>query len=312
MARRRAAKMLALCAALNAEEKLPYTEGMRLTGEGMKCFLSGAFTESLGLLQEAERVFSEECSGVAWELATARIFSLWNLLYLGRFNDLSRRAELAAEEGLDRGDLYQAVSIGSGHVPVCHLVADRPQTALEGMDAWLNRWTWRTYNVQLVVSVYVRVWIHLYRDDAGAAWDLINREWAAAGKNHYLALSGTRQWLRAARAQAALAMAVSASDPRPLLRTAEREAKLLERDSTRFAHALAGLVRAGCAAVRGEGAEAAALLEKAANDCEEAEMFVIAACARRRLGGSDAFMTEEGIVNPARFAAIFVNGFRDR
>jgi hypothetical protein len=84
---------------------------------------------------------------------------------------------------------------------------------------------------------------------------------------------------------------------------------LLERDSTRFAHALAGLVRAGCAAVRGESAQAGALLEKAANDCEAAEMFVIAACARRRLGSSDAFMMEEGIVNPARFAAIFVNGF---
>ena len=314
LARERAAKMIAVCAALNAEERNSYSHGMRLIGEGMNRFLIGGFAESLGLLQEAERTFSEECSGVAWELATTRIFSLWNLLYLGRFNELARRAELAAEEGADRGDLYQAVSIGSGHLPVCHLTADRSQAALEAMESWLNRWTWRTYNVQLVVAVYIRVWIHLYRGDAGAAWDLIEREWAAAGSNHYLSLSGTRQWLRSARAQAALAMAVTAADPRALLRTAEREAQLLEGDSTRFAHALAGLVRAGCAAVRGESALAAALLEKAANDCEKTEMFAIAACAQRRLGGAsmeraDVFMAAEGIVNPARFAAIFVNGF---
>jgi hypothetical protein len=311
-ARARAARMTVLCAELNAEEKVPFLEGMRSLAEGFTGFGGGRFGEGLRGLQHAERLFSEECVGVAWELATARIFSLWMLVYLGRLKELSRQAPLWMEEGEDRGDLYQAVSIGAGQLPVCHLVVDRPQKALDAIESALNRWTRYTYAVQFAIAVFIRVWIHLYRGDAEAAWRTLSGEWEAVRRNHYLNLSGTRAWLLSARAQAALAGH----------RTAYGEARELEKDTSPVSHALAGIIRAGCASLSGQNDEAMALLEKAIKDCADSQLSMIGASVRRRLGEltggakgralieeSEVAMKAEGIVNPARFAAIFVNGF---
>ena len=106
------------------------------------------------------------------------------------------------------------------------------------------------------------------------------------------------------------------------LRSAERDAGKLEGDGTLFARALARLIRAGCAATRGGAGNAIALLEKAVADLDLADMAMIAAAARHRLGEltggetgqalieqSELAMRAEGVVDPARMTAMFANGF---
>ena len=150
----------------------------------------------------------------------------------------------------------------------------------------------------------------------------MNREWPLLQKNHYLRVSGTRQWLYSARAQSALALACGMVNPAALIRSAERDARKLEGDDTLFARALAGLIRAGCAATRLDTGSAIALLEKAIVACDAAEMAMIAAAARHRLGEltggepgralmeqSELAMRAEGVVDPPRMTAMFANGF---
>jgi hypothetical protein len=259
---------------------------------------------------------------VAWELASVRIFSLWDLLYAGKYTELCQRAPIWSQEGTDRGDLFQAISIGAGQRPICELIAGRPDAAQHILDESLKRWTQRHYNMQLAIAVYIRTWIYLYRGDAAAAHELLDREWPGLKRNHYLRLSGTRQWLYSSRAQSALALARTATDPGALLRAAERDARKLAGDVTLFAHPLAGLIRAGCASVRGETRNAISLLEKAVTDFNSVDMAIMAAAARRRLGeltggeggqalieASEAAMRAEGVRDPARITAMFANGF---
>jgi len=48
--------------------------------------------DRLKSFQRAEQVFTQECTGVAWELATTRLFPLWNLLHMGHYSELRRLA----------------------------------------------------------------------------------------------------------------------------------------------------------------------------------------------------------------------------
>ena len=71
--------MTALCEALNTEEKLPYLEGVLVDRQGLlpASLSAKAARGERARFQHAERVFSEECVGVAWELATAsHLFAL--------------------------------------------------------------------------------------------------------------------------------------------------------------------------------------------------------------------------------------------
>ena len=319
--RARVPQLLATCGALSERADSPYLNGMFRMAAGMIGLVSGLWRESLKHFREAERIFSQECAGVAWELATVRTFSLWALVYYGGYAELCRLAPLWSQEGADRGDLFQAVSIDAGQRPLCELVAGRPDAALQMLEESLKRWTQRNYSVQLAIAVHARTSIYLYQGEAVVAWEFLGREWPGLKRNHYLRLSGIRQWCYSTRAQSALALACTTADFEALVRSAERDARKLEGDGKPFARALAGLVRAGCASIRGAG-NAIALLEKAVADLDLADMAMIAAAARHRLGEltggetgqalieqSELAMRAEGVVDPARMTAMFANGF---
>src|SRR5260370_10946365 len=99
-----------------------------MAGGMVACFL-GRWLESLRQFEEAERILSRECAGVAWELASVHIFSLWDLVYLGKVTELCRRAPIFRQEGAARGDLYQAVNIRAVAQALFLMVAGLPRSA---------------------------------------------------------------------------------------------------------------------------------------------------------------------------------------
>jgi hypothetical protein len=163
-----------------------------------------------------------------------------------------------------------------------------------------------------VTAAVIRSWIHLYKGEGATALEFLNQEWPALKKHYYLRLSGSRQWLYFARAQAALSVGQ--------YRAAERDARRLARDTTLFAKILAKLVRAGCARTRGSEPECIALLEETATEFDAIRMSMMAAAVRYRLGEltgnrclieeASRMMRSEGVVDPERHASIFANGFQ--
>jgi hypothetical protein len=241
-----------------------------------------------------------------------RLFPLWNLLHMGHYNELRRLAPALRQEGRDRGDLYLATSIGSGPHPAAELMAGHPDEAMALLDEALSQWTRQKYSLQFVTGAVIRAWIHLYRGEGTAALEFLNQEWPALKKHYYLRLSGSRQWLYFARAQAALSAGQC--------RAAERDARRLASDATLFAKILAKLVRAGCARMRGSKPACIALLEEAAPEFDATRMTMMAAAVRYRLGEltrnrglveeASRAMRSEGVVDPERHTSIFANGFQ--
>ena len=307
---------------LVAQANDPYLNGFFEFAHGMIHFVSGQWQDSLKHSREAERILSAGCTGVAWELSTLRIFTLWSLLYSGQFRELRETAAVWRDEGLERGDLFKAVSIGAGTLPVCELIADRADTAMDTLESSLALWTRRNYNLQRAVAVFIRTWIHLYRGEAAAAYDLNTREWPELRKSHFLRVSGTRQWLYFGRAQSALSLAVTAPNRQTLLKTAEQGADVLQADDKPFARPLATLTRAGLARIKDDVPQAVKLLQQAAGEFQHLDMQMFAAFAKRRLGEltpgeqgraligeADEAMRSEGVVNPARLTDAFAGGF---
>jgi hypothetical protein len=106
-----------------------------------------------------------------------------------------------------------------------------------------------------------------------------------------------------------------------LLGGAERHARAILRERTRWADPLALLVQAGAAAMRGEAQRARGLLESAEAGFTAADMALHAAASRRRLGeltggtaggdlvaGADAWMNGQDITNPARMTQMLAPG----
>ena len=108
------------------------------------------------------------------------------------------------------------------------------------------------------------------------------------------------------------------ADPGPLLRSAERDARRLDREGMAWSKALAHPIRAGVAAARGDTSRAATLFAEAVTQLEAVDMNLYAAASRRRLGEilggdegraqverADSWMRQQGIQNPARMADVF-------
>jgi hypothetical protein len=122
------------------------------------------------------------------------------------------------------------------------------------------------------------------------------------------------------RARAAIALAARGGIyAERHLRDAARDASRMENERMAYATPLAALVRAGIAAVRGDRGEAAARLRAAIAGFDAIEMRLYGAVARMRLGwltsdtaaiaSSEAWMREEGIASPERFAEMLAPGF---
>jgi hypothetical protein len=126
------------------------------------------------------------------------------------------------------------------------------------------------------------------------------------------------------RARRRLALAGQASDvdeAATLLRGAERHARAMLGQKTRWGDALAHLLRAGAAATRGDHDRSLRLLESAEAGFAAADMALHAAAARRRrgelLGGdtgralvttADAWMAQQSIKRPERMTAMLAPG----
>jgi hypothetical protein len=213
-------------------------------------------------------------------------------------------------------------TLGTFVRPFVRLAADEAPEARVELNDLMRQWSREGFHLQHTMGTYRMVELDLYEGDAATA-----RERAAALWSDGASLLVRMQHLRIlvghGLARGALAGATAMSNRDPLLRDAECSARRLEGVRMGSA-ALAKLVRAGIAAVRGDAPRAVALLTEAAAGFDAADMRLHAAAARRRLGGllggtegealvakADAWMAGQQIRNPARLTATLAPGSGD-
>jgi hypothetical protein len=320
--RGRVRRLLGIADALAQRLEHPHAQGMVTMATGVSAFLSGDWPRALEFCNLAEGRFLEHCTGVAWELDTTRTISLWSYFFMGEVALLKRRLPTLIREAQERGNLYAATNFATLAGHLLWLAEDDPRGARTDLDTVVGKWSQEGFHIQHVTSEIARTQIDLYDGDHLTARDRLIARWPALEASLLLhGLQVIKIVMVDLRARNALAMSRGTTDPRPFLYSAERDALLLERANVPWSAALAKLIRAAIASRRGDD-RAASLLSEAASACDSVSMRLIAAAARRRLGGlvggdqgrsiitsADDWMKKQGIQNSVRMTAMLAPGF---
>ncbi len=251
-------------------------------------------------------------------------FQLRALLLIGDVAEVRKRLPRYLKDVRDKGDLYAEVILRSRSAWMLHLADDQPDQALREMDGAIERWSQRGFHIQHYWHLTGRVETALYRGDATAAWEALERAWPKIEKSLLLRIQFTRTEGRHLRCRGALAAAAAAGADTPrgkaLLKLLGGELKAIESEKIFWAQPLTELVRAGLAGLRGDKDKALELLVSAAAGFDAANMELYAAVARRRRGeilGSggetfvreaDAWMADRGIRDTERMSDVLAPG----
>jgi tetratricopeptide (TPR) repeat protein len=300
----------------------PHALGMANLSAGAAEFLVGRYRSGLEHLNRAEAIFRERCTGVIWELDTARIFGLWSHFYLGRLGELGDRCHELFGEARDRGDRYMVATPGPFVGTIVRLAEDDVDGARQFASDALGQWSHQGFHIQHLNFYYGNLYVDLYAGDPAGAWRRITETEPLLASSLLLRIQQVHADVIQHAGRCAVAMATVSADPAPLLRRALQSARRLDHQRTPWTIALAQLIRAGVAAVRGDSRTAAQLLADAVSRFDAAEMKLFAASARRQLGHlkggeqgrllieqADDWMRGQSIVNPPRMAGCLAPGF---
>ncbi|HEX8952833.1 MAG TPA: serine/threonine-protein kinase PknK, partial [Polyangia bacterium] len=86
------------------EVKDAHATGLAVAARAIALHMNGHWRDCLPFFDEAERIFRERCTGVAWELATGNPLRSYSLARLGELTELSKNVTAVLQEAEQRGD----------------------------------------------------------------------------------------------------------------------------------------------------------------------------------------------------------------
>jgi hypothetical protein len=323
--RERAKRLIEASRALAERVNQPYAIGLTTSTAGFAAWLDGHWREARILLEHGEKILRDRCTGVDWEILLAQLFGLVSLFLLGEVAELSRRLPALLKEAKERGNLLRATFLRIGFCShVVWLAADDVESARQELDTGLEGWRRGSFDyLQLWVRA-ARTDIALYSGERTLTPERVGAQWrpSARALDRFVQVGFIRGLdQRARRRLAAAAESQNPSEQDALLRGAERHARTILHERTRWGDPLAFLLQAGAAAARGKTEQALALLSSAEVGFTGADMALYVAAAQRRRGqlmGGDggrslvntanAWMTAQGIKNPERMTTMLAPG----
>jgi hypothetical protein len=299
---------------------MAFVLGMR----GMIAYFSEQWRVALEQCTRAAQMFRQQCVGAWWEWDTNQVIIVSSLAPLGEIAELTRLTPILLEDARERGDLYALTTHGAYVRPLVAMAADEPTTARGELTELMRQMPRAGFHLQHTVAALRMVEIDLYDGDASAAWKRAVALWSDVKASLVVRMQHQRILVGHVLARSAVAAAMVASQPKPLLRAAVNAARRLEAVGMGSSAALAKLVRAGVRNLNHDTAGAATLLAEAITQFDSLGMGLFAAAARRRLGAlldgdegrqlmaaADSWMAGQKVRNPARMTAMLAPGFRE-
>jgi serine/threonine protein kinase len=302
----------------------PNDRGLVALAMGMSAFLRGEWKSAAERMAVAEGILRERCTGVSWEVATAHMMGSVSLSFMGEWQQLKLRLPRIIRDAEARGDRFEATDLRTRLAHIICLAADNAGQAREEIRAAMAEWRREQFDLQHWWAWLGNIETDLYEGDARSAWTRVAAEWprlrwSLMTRVQYIYLESLHH---RARAALALAAQTAAGERRELLAHAERDARRMEREGAPWSSALATLMHAGIAAVRGAPEESARLLDLSERQLGACDMSIYACVARRArgrlLGGAagrdlsaeaEERMQKQEILNPERIAATLAPGF---
>jgi tetratricopeptide (TPR) repeat protein len=260
----------------------PIGEPMVAIGTALWAWMFGDWATCQVHAAHAAHLFRTKCTGVTWELGTARTFMLGTLIFLGRYNEYQRLWPELLEDARARGDMFaetKLVLIDLSHGAA--LANDQPEAAEREVMRALGMWNSEGFNLQEYWALYARVEIALYQGDAEKAWQLLEEQQRNIARSLLLRMKNLRIWVRQMRARAAIALAAQMEEKRDLLlANAAKDISALAREKSAWGDAMVTLLRGLSCSLTKESVKAASLLSEAAVRLDHVNMASYAAAAR--------------------------------
>lgn len=320
----RGKKLLAIAEDVAQRSGHPYAKGWVALSKGMIAYFEDRWQDNLAYCDEAAAIFRDHCTGVTWELDTAHTFALWALLLQGEIPELTRRWSILLDQARERGDRYAETYLSTVIMAVVRLAADDPQGMKLTLDQVRDQWSQAGFHIQHYHCLYAGCLVDLYQGETAAAWQRVTGMWSKFSNSLLPRIQNLRWHMHFMRGSIAVAAALTAADPRPLLKAAERDARQLRRERLAPAAACSEFIFAALANARGDPAGVRRHLTEAAHGFQANHQGLWAAAAGFRLGkllggeegaawiaNAEQWMSTHGIKNHVRMTAAFAPGFVD-
>ncbi len=318
-----ARRMLGVAERLARTTGHAHAEGLTVMAHALEAYQRGRFQDCLTCCERAEALLRARCTGVAWELGTLQMLSLWSIYYLGRLRELARRVPELFERALVHGDLYMATNLRTGVASLAALVQGDVKGARLAASEAAQQWSQQGFHLQHYWQLYAQLQIDLYTGDGEGAEQRFAQAWPTLRRSLLLQTPSIHLEVLDLRARIALTRLTAGATARHRLRAVvARATARIARSPLPWASPLASLLRAGAAAAAGKTSRVRPLLTRAVRGFEAAGMALHASVARRRAGeqrkdaqghvllvAADAMMVSEGVSAPERLVALLAPGF---
>jgi serine/threonine protein kinase len=281
----RVEQLLAKARSIATEINNPHAIGLSFVVSGIAAYETGNLRAACQFCEAAEEVLGTQCSGVAWELACARLFGSWSRYRLGDIAFLIERVPQFEREASERGDLYGMLAMATGCPRIAMtLVTDQPAQQRKIAEDAIARWPGVYYQIQHYWADYAIMHIDLYAGDPEPAWERIRRIWPMLQRVMLLRVEEVQVYMNEIRARIALAMAARSKNNKPYIAEVERVARLLASKRVPWCPAMANLLRAQLASLAGNRQRELELLTAAQTTFEESQIVPYAMVSRLRRG----------------------------
>ncbi|MFN2427005.1 MAG: serine/threonine-protein kinase PknK, partial [Candidatus Binatia bacterium] len=185
-AARRADFLLSKADVLAARLEHPHAMALARLMSGVVGVQVGDWRRANDETQAADVILRNQCTGVAWELTTGHMFRAQALFYMGRMAELAETVPGFRTMADNRGDLYGATTLRLTNLNTTWLVPDDVDTARDEARAAMKNWRSVGYSAQDYYHLLAGSNVELYAGAAGAAHELVERQWASLEKSHFL------------------------------------------------------------------------------------------------------------------------------
>jgi tetratricopeptide (TPR) repeat protein len=321
----RALELIELAKEVRRGVESPHLDASARLSVAFELTAAGSYRRGLEVSLEAQAILRESCTGVAWEMSSARMLSTICMVQLGDIAALGRSLPTWLKDAEDRNDylgftiLYLSYGVGV----LAALAAGSPEKAGAGLRAAVSRLP-PGITVNHVSALYSRYYLDLYLGEGLNGWRRMQEAWPELQRSLVTRLPLFRDNMWIFRGLSALGAAREAKGWRRarLARAADRDGEAAQGFRAPWMKPYGHMIRAGASALRGDEDAAVAGLRRAAAGFRSFSMALMVAAVERRLGvllggsegralvsGADAFMARQAILEPARFGALFTPGF---
>jgi eukaryotic-like serine/threonine-protein kinase len=311
---------------ITARVNHPHATAFEYFAEGNCAYLLGRWRRCTDALEHAERLLTERCRNVTWEINSSRFFWGNALVFRGRWRELSRRLDGWFRDAEERGDRFALANLGVLRTRSTTLAAGATEKAHAQIDQAQATWNYGEFGVQQFLGLISRVQIFLYEGAADKALEVVEGFWTAFKKSPMPRIQLCRIHAHHHAGYAALAVAArtGGSVQEVLLGKVRDHITALRREAIPWSAPFALQMEAADAWISHQSQVTSEKLHAAVAAFDANDLPFYAAACRYRLGGliggehgrdlrsrAEALYSEQGVAYPRRFIQMMAPGFLD-